>query len=146
MCYNVLCKVCRQLPMMPCCTSEVLNIPTNNCHHIYSKEIALHPRYFADIMTEQTFPFPGYYWTTADNGSTIQVYCDFESEQFSQTTAEIDNIEHNTCPIMERECAGDNSGKYSASVDSNIFHSSSLYLSNQWTSSPLPCQQLSSGA
>ena len=29
--------------------------------------------------------FPGYYWITADNGSTMHVFCDFESEQFLYT-------------------------------------------------------------
>ena len=50
----------------------------------------------------QIFRFPGYYWITAENGSTIQVYCDFESEQLTSATAEIDNKEDESCPTMEQ--------------------------------------------
>ena len=63
--------------------------PAANCSQIFS--------------TSQIFRFPGYYWITAGNGSTIQVYCDFEPEHFSYTTAEIDNMENNTCPTMEQK-------------------------------------------
>ena len=50
----------------------------------------------------QLFRFPGYYWIVAENGSTIQVYCDFETEQFQYTTAEIENPADDTCPTMEQ--------------------------------------------
>ena len=62
--------------------------PAANCSQIFS--------------TSQIFRFPGYYWIIADNGSTIQVYCDFESEQFPYATAEIGIIEDNSCPTMEQ--------------------------------------------
>ena len=40
----------------------------------------------------QIFRFPGYYWIIAENGNTVQVYCDFESKQFPYSTAEIEII------------------------------------------------------
>ena len=71
------------------CDSDTLGIlehcPAVNCSQIFS--------------ASQIFHFPGYYWITADNGSTIQVYCDF---QFSNTTAEIHSTEGNICPTMEQ--------------------------------------------
>ena len=73
----------------------------------------------------QPFRFPGYYWITAENGSTIQVYCDFESEQFPSATTEIDNKEYDFCPTMEqRESVQESIQEYIQSYLSRI--SSSL--------------------
>ena len=62
--------------------------PAANCSQIFS--------------ISHAFLFPGYYWITAENGSTIQVYCDFESDQFPSATTEIDNKEYDFCPTMEQ--------------------------------------------
>ena len=63
--------------------------PAANCSQIFS--------------ISQIFHFPGYYWITAENGSTIQVYCDFESQQFSYRNIEIENMGVGSCPTMEQK-------------------------------------------
>jgi len=97
--------------------------PAANCSQIFS--------------TSQIFHFPGYYWITADNGGTIQVYCDFESEQFSYATAEIDK---NSCPRQNRGTACRRAFRkaFSLSGLKYIIPSCYMYHSNHWTSILLP--------
>ena len=70
--------------------------PAANCSQIF--------------IISHIFHFPGYYWITTENGSTIQVHCDFDSEQFPYATAEIGNSADDSCPSRtEGECAGEHS-------------------------------------
>ena len=74
------------------CDNSILGIfeycPAANCSEIFS--------------ASQTVRFPGYYWITAENGSIIQVHCDFELAQFPYSVAEIENTADDSCPTNEQ--------------------------------------------
>lgn len=73
--------------------------PAANCSQIFNPSQAY-------------IQLPGYYWKTAKDGSIIQIYCDFESEKFSHTSAKIKPTPH-ICPTRKQreyvhEHVGDN--------------------------------------
>jgi len=77
------------------CTSRELGLtqdcPAASCDEILDQD-------------NMVFHFTSYYWISEDNGNAVQMHCEFDSQSFQHTSAEINqpSSDDSTCPVAQQ--------------------------------------------